>query len=113
MKKTSIHQSLVTDSSQSGGGLYQSNISNPFKRKSPNILNDEQYINCWKVAEAFLGKHGSIRNKQIREAAKINYDQAINFFNRALSEKRLIRLGVASGTHYVLKGTPAGRRTKR
>lgn len=106
MKKLQMRQSLVTDS-------HESSVRKSFERKSSCRLNDEQYIRCWEVAESFIRENGSIRNKQIREAAKISYDQAISFFNRALSEKRLVRLGVASGTHYVLKENSIRRRTRR
>ena len=69
----------------------------------PTTLTTEQYVRCWSLAEAFLKKHGSIRNKQMREIAGIGYDQAIGFFKRATGEKRLTRKGTASGTHYMLK----------
>jgi hypothetical protein len=68
----------------------------------PTKLTNEQYDRCWRVAEAFVRKNESIRNKQLREVVGIGYDQAIGFFNRAVSEKRLVRRGTSSGTHYVL-----------
>ena len=55
------------------------------------------------IAEAFVREHGSIRNREIREVANINYDQAITFFKRATAANRLVRKGKASATHYVLK----------
>jgi len=55
------------------------------------------------TAKAFLSKNKTIRNRQLREIAGIGYDQAIAFFHRAVTEKRLLRNGVSSGTHYVLK----------
>jgi hypothetical protein len=72
-------------------------------REHPTILNNEQFTRCWKVAREFVYKNGSIQNKQIREVAGIGYDQAIGFFKRAVSEKRLIRRGSGGGTRYVLK----------
>jgi hypothetical protein len=66
-------------------------------------LTDEQFAHCWEVAEVFLKKTASIRNRQLREISGIGYDQAIDFFNRAVDEKRVVRLGSGSGTHYVLK----------
>lgn len=50
----------------------------------------------------FLKVNGSIRNRQLRESAGVEYDQAITFFNRAILDKVLIRKGRASGTHYIL-----------
>ena len=75
------------------------------EREHPTILNEEQYVACWKVALPFLKEHGSIRNKQLREVACVGYDQAIGFFNRAVNEKRIVRRGIGSGIHYLLNGT--------
>jgi hypothetical protein len=69
----------------------------------PTRLNDQQFETCWKTAKAFLAENKMIRNKQLREITGIGYDQAIFFFNRAVTEKRLLRQGVSSSTHYVLK----------
>lgn len=71
--------------------------------ENPTKLTNEQFERCWKVANAFVSKNKTIRNQQLREIAGIGYDQAIGFFKRAVSEKRLLRKGVGSGTHYVLK----------
>ena len=68
-------------------------------------LNDEHFENCLTVAVEFLRSNGSIRNRELREVAGIGYDQAIGFFNRATVEKRLVRRGIGSGTHYVLHDT--------
>lgn len=65
-------------------------------------LNDKQYNHCWKLVERFLQKNGSIRNREFREITTLGYDQAINFFKRATTEKRLIREGTSSATRYVL-----------
>lgn len=72
-------------------------------REHPTKLTDEQFESCWKTAKAFLSKNKSIRNQQLREITGIGYDQAIGFFNGAVSRKCLLRKGVSSGTHYVLK----------
>ncbi len=55
------------------------------------------------IADDFMRKNGSIRNRELREAANIDYDQAILFFNRAIVAKRLFRQGSSSATHYVPK----------
>ena len=73
------------------------------EREHPTRLTDEQFSQCWKVAESFLTKTGSIRNRQLREISGIGYDQAIGFFNRALNENRVERRGLAGATHYVIK----------
>lgn len=69
---------------------------------STRKLTNEQFDRCWKILRAFLSKHKTIRNQKLRELAEIGYDQAIEFFNRAVSEKFLLRKGVSSGTHYVM-----------
>lgn len=65
-------------------------------------LSDKEYLSCMDEALAFLKAHASIRNRELRGVTGINYDQAIAFFNRAISEGRLLRMGHSSGTHYVL-----------
>lgn len=71
-------------------------------------LSEETYVRCLNAARVFLKTNASIRNREIREVAGIEYDQAISFFNRTIQEKILLRKGRASGTHYVL----ASRSTK-
>jgi hypothetical protein len=61
----------------------------------------ETYEACLKIAREYLRTHESIRNQSIRELAGINYDQAIAFFNLAVSENQLVRLGAGSSTRYV------------
>ena len=57
------------------------------------------------VALCFLKQNTSIRNRELREVTGIGYDQAINFFNRAVLEKSLVRKGSTSGTHYILSAS--------
>jgi hypothetical protein len=77
-------------------------MGQPRKLEYPTRLNDAQFKRCWAVANTFIKKNGRIKNSQLREIADIGYDQAIDFFSRAVDEQRLKRLGVASATHYVL-----------
>lgn len=77
--------------------------TNKPEAEHPTKLTKEQYVRSWNLAEAYLEKHGRIRNKQMREISGIGYDQAIGFFKRATGEKRIVRKGTSSGTHYVLK----------
>ena len=72
-------------------------------REHPTSLTGQQFETCWTAVKAFLTENNKIRNQQLREISGIGYDQAIAFFNRALADKRLLRKGVSSGTHYVLK----------
>lgn len=65
-------------------------------------LSLETYRRCMAATREFLKKNGTIRNRQLRLATGIEYDQAITFFNRAIREKALIRQGHASGTYYTL-----------
>lgn len=74
-----------------------------FEGEHPTKLKNEQFARCWKVAREFVVKNGSIRNKQLRKITGIGYDQAIDFFKRAVSEKHLLRQGSGGGTRYVLK----------
>ncbi len=72
-------------------------------RAHPRRLTDQQFETCWESTKAFLAENNKIRNQQLRKITGIGYDQAIAFFNRAIIEKRLLRQGISSGTHYVLK----------
>jgi hypothetical protein len=71
--------------------------------KKREQLTDKQYQHGWKIVEDYLRKRPSIRNRQFREITGLSYDQAINFFKRATTERRLERVGHASATHYVLQ----------
>ena len=69
---------------------------------SRSRLSDRHFEECMALAVSYLKTNSSIRNREIREVASIGYDQASHFFNRAIAEKRLVREGSGSGTHYVL-----------
>jgi hypothetical protein len=68
---------------------------------SRTILSNEDYKRCLQIALEYVEQHQSIRNRQLRVATGINYDQAIAFFNRAIKANHLIRQGKGSGTYYV------------
>jgi hypothetical protein len=68
-------------------------------KNSPTKLSDWQFERCLRIALRYLQANPRIRNRDIREAAGIGYDQAIYFFNRAIAERLLIREGIGSGTH--------------
>ena len=74
----------------------------------PNLrasLSQAAYEQCLNLSISYININGSIRNREIREIAGINYDQAIHFFNRAISENFLERTGKASGTHFVKRAS--------
>lgn len=72
------------------------------KRKPSTAIFDAQFDECLKIAIRYLQTNPRITNKDIRKAAAIGYDQAIRFFNRAITEGVLVRKGSSSGTYYVL-----------
>jgi hypothetical protein len=65
-------------------------------------LSDIVYRQTLKAAARHLRTGGRLRNKNLRALAGLNYDQAIKFFNRAVAEGALVRIGRSSGTHYEL-----------
>jgi len=77
-------------------------MNNPELKKSQVKLSEVRFLECLEIVLAYLEAKPCIRNRDIRQAAGITYDQAIHFFNRAISENLLLRLGSGSGTCYVL-----------
>jgi hypothetical protein len=75
-------------------------MNNPSHNDSSTALSDARFEECFKDALIYLETKPSIRNRDIRRISGIGYDQAIRFFNRAISEGRLIRQGSGSGTCY-------------
>ena len=63
---------------------------------------NKQFKYCWKLVASYLKNNPEIRNRQFRKLTGLGYDQAIYFFKRATTEKRLARIGTSSATHYVL-----------
>ena len=62
------------------------------KKSSNTTLTDSEFESYLGVALKFLETNNSIRTREIRSISPISYDQAIYFFNRAVTENRLIRL---------------------
>lgn len=83
-------------------------MSAPNYESSRSRLSEDDFERCVAAAVIYLQTNPSIRNREMREVASIGYDQAIHFFNRAIAERRLVRLGNGSGTRYMLptKRTP-------
>ena len=69
---------------------------------SRSRLSGSHYEECLAIARRYLKTHPSIRNRDIRQASGIGYDQAIHFFNRAILENQLVREGSGGSTCYVL-----------
>lgn len=74
------------------------------KGKQPNWprgLSEEGYRQALRATKVYLQQHEYIRNRDIRKLVPIGYDQAIAFFNRAVAEHELERLGLAGSSRYV------------
>jgi predicted HTH transcriptional regulator len=78
-------------------------MNNPEYKNSQAKLSEARFSECLKIVVAYLKDKPSVRNRDIRQAAGITYDQAIHFFNQAISENLLLRQGSGSSTCYVLK----------
>jgi len=79
-------------------------------KDQPTTLTDDHFAACLKIVVSYLAMNQRIRNRDVRRIAGIGYDQAIHFFNRAISENRLSRQGSGSGTYYVLHQTRGQKR---
>ncbi len=66
-------------------------------------LTKTEYARVLKLVSRYLKARGCIRNRELRKLAGIGYDQAIHFFNTAISQKHLVREGSTSGCRYILK----------
>jgi hypothetical protein len=77
-------------------------MNNKNRKESPTTLTDQRFAECVAVARGILKTKPSIRNRDLRQFAGVGYDQAIHFFNRAISENLLVRQGSGSGTCYIL-----------
>ena len=75
--------------------------SPPSPQDTRTKLSEDTYQRCLQATLGYLAKNEFIRNRDIREVTGIGYDQAITFFGRAVSEKRLSRRGSGSSTHYI------------
>ncbi len=87
-------------------------MKNTVSIDSRTTLSDETYERCLNATVEYLKTMPFIRNRDLRAITKIEYDQAITFFNRAMEENRLQRKGRASGTHYVLHEKSLSRGVK-
>jgi predicted HTH transcriptional regulator len=64
-------------------------------------LPEAQIHHIEQTVTAYLDKHPSISNTELRALAGITYDQATDFFNRMLEAGKLRRTGRTAGIKYV------------
>jgi predicted HTH transcriptional regulator len=65
-------------------------------------LTDTEIHSLQKQVFLFLETEPSVTNRKLRNLTGIGYDQAIYFFNSMLKSGKLVRVGKASATKYVL-----------
>jgi hypothetical protein len=85
-----------TESAQSG----------PPRRLGRTSLSDAVYWEALRELLRHLGPGQPLRNRDIRMAVGLNYDQATKLSARATKEGVFLRRGHGGGTHYVLAALP-------
>mgnify|MGYP000524701196 CR=1 FL=1 len=73
--------------------------------KCPTSLTEKDIGHIRRIAIHHLKNHESLTNRGLRGIVDITYDQAIYFYRRMLDRGVLERVGISSGTKYILKGT--------
>jgi len=68
------------------------------------VFDEDQFDRILGIATAFIVKHGSLTNRDLRRETGLSYDQAINFFKKAVQKKVLQRHGRTANIHYCLPG---------
>ena len=76
-----------------------------------NTLSDDEMQRVEQLVREYLDSHESIRNYQLREISGLVSEQASCFFNRMFESAKLKRIGVYSGTRYVLPNNDANARS--
>jgi hypothetical protein len=66
------------------------------------VLTEAQIRHVEQTVMDYLDKNFSISNSELRALVGIAYDQAIHFFNRMITEGKLLRTGRGVKTRYVL-----------
>ncbi len=66
------------------------------------LLDKNEFAQVKEAVFAYLSRHQSIANRELRALAIIDCDQATNFFNKMVEQGCLRRVGKGSGTKYVL-----------
>lgn len=80
-------------------------MNGPTRRTAGHLgrtgLPEADYKRALKIVREFLRSEERITNSRFRQLTGLNYDQAIEFFGRAVEAGVLERRGYAAGTHYV------------
>jgi predicted HTH transcriptional regulator len=71
--------------------------------KCPTALTEKDISHIRRIAIRHLKSHEFLTNRELRGIVDISYDQAIYFYRRMLDRGVLERVGIASGTKYILK----------
>jgi hypothetical protein len=67
---------------------------------------EAEYHRAARLTLRYLRREPFINNSALRDLTGLNYDQAIHFFSRIVSEGALRRIGKAAGTRYIVPDTP-------
>ncbi len=66
------------------------------------LLDKNEFAQVKEAVFAYLSRHQSIANRELRALANIGIMEATNFFNKMVEQGCLRRVGKGSGTRYVL-----------
>jgi len=66
------------------------------------LLDKNEFAQLKEAVFAYLSRHQSIANRELRALANIDIVQATNFFNKMVEQGCLRRVGKGPGTKYVL-----------
>ncbi len=69
---------------------------------SRTVLTENEFTQVKESVFAYLSRHQSIANRELRALANIDCDQATKFFNKMVEQGCLRRVGKGSGIKYVL-----------
>jgi len=66
------------------------------------LLDKNEFAQLKEAVFAYLSRHQSIANRELRALANIGIMEATNIFNKMVEQGCLRRVGKGSGTRYVL-----------
>jgi predicted HTH transcriptional regulator len=72
--------------------------------KCPTSLTESDITHIQRIAIRHLKCHKFLTNRELRGIVDITYDQAICFYRKMLDRGIIERIGISSGTQYILKG---------
>ena len=67
------------------------------------LLDKNEFAQVKKAIFAYLSRHESITNREIRALTNTGINEATNFFNKMVEQGCLRRVGKGAGTKYVLQ----------